>query len=371
MSRGFGAMFPFFAMFIAAHAVKDNADSTKLTLNANDIACPVLASLYNAGKLEVDEYGRTTNFQLEAALQQVGASWPCARFQAMGVAAYEESDKHQESRGVGLSSFVETKYLNVFTMHAHDACPAEDPLKSTGFPCNANQQCVQHGYSTTLRDTFFDSKDPDGRQRFDFWIGDHLVERKDLYHEPIMLIDGFLNLLKKARHTVNPSNPMLASDFSGEYSYAQTEAFRASNIFEYHQSMTQAEAKFVSTWQPMFAWSGFWAAFHRKKGDTTFLTKSDLASIFIEGELPTDYEIQPWGFEDAFDLMAKMEGTGIGNEWASVVKPWTERWSFGQSVNETRLNVGMLTSLVGLGIHRDDGLNPLTGRRRNAPDMIR
>jgi len=240
-------------------------------------------------------------------------------------------------------------------MNVGDNCEIAGNQTSIGKPCNANTQFQQHGFSTTLRDTRYDSQDPDRSKRFDFWIGSELVdpteaEAKLSTTERVLLFDGFARMLAKARSGKGDS-PMLSGDFSGEYSLAADGQWENSGIKKWHPSVTSPNKyKALATWQPLLAWSGWWHAFSREEGKVRYFTESDLKAVFMRGEFPESWSQKSWGFQENYETIIALEGKGLGDTWISNVKELMLSWSFAR---ETRYNVELLKRLLDLGINED------------------
>jgi len=109
-------------------------------LNAHRIACPVLASMYRRGMLNPTAEGVITWQELFACLRTVGFDHASAHGQAVGIAAYRKGDTEMSRRDRGGVS----RFLNIFRMSPGEAS-ATAALQ------------LQHGFSTTIRDSRFDS----------------------------------------------------------------------------------------------------------------------------------------------------------------------------------------------------------------------
>jgi len=317
---------------IFAGAMK--GDLVRNRSKAHFIACPVLAGLYHRGILKPDEYGRVTEYELQSALQETGASLENSAFQALGIAGYRGDDLHQNVRHCGPNhpeGFLSRFYVNLFTMNPGDACAVAGHRTPGGFLCNANPQFQQHGYSTTIRDTRYDQEDPDRSKRFHFFIGSELVEPSSASDEVskatkerVLLFDGFKRMLLKSRSQA--ASPMLSGDFNSEFSLTTAGQHKGSNIEKYHPSVADEDSYHtLATWQPLLAWTGWWAAFSRTAGETRYFTESDLKGFFIHGEYPADWTKWSWGFQDNYELINALETgrageSGLGTRFISHVK---------------------------------------------------
>lgn len=102
-----------------------------MELDSKKIMCPVLASLYNAGKLKVDTNGRVELNELKRALEEdVGVNPNFAKFQAAVVAIYDKNDVNETTR-LNRAIVTGERYLNIFKMH--------------------NNPNVRHGFGTAIR----------------------------------------------------------------------------------------------------------------------------------------------------------------------------------------------------------------------------
>jgi len=237
---------------------------------------------------------------------------------------YKADDLHQNvRRSTGLEAVLETLYVNIFNMNPGDDCAVSGGNKTKGgFPCNANTQFIQHGYSTTLRDSTYDEEDPDRQKRFDFWFGKELVKAKYSATERVLLFDGFGRMLARARPGKGETR-MLSGDLSGEWSLGVGEKWEGSNMQKYHPEITEPQDYLpLSAWQPTFAWSGWWYAFARTDHETgvEYFTESDLKAMFLEGRFPDNWVKRDWGFDKAFKTTLKLKGLGLGDEWIEDIE---------------------------------------------------
>lgn len=216
-------------------------------------------------------------------------------------------------------------------MNPGDACAVAGHRTPGGFLCNANPQFQQHGYSTTIRDTRYDQEDPDRSKRFEFFIGSELAEPSSASDEVsmatkerVLLFDGFKRMLLKSRS--RGDLPMFSGDFNSEYSLTPAGEHKGSGLEKYHPSVIDAEKYHtLAAWQPLLAWTGWWAAFSRTAGETRYFTESDLRGFFIHGEFPEDWTKWSWGFQDNYELISGLETgrvgeSGLGTRFISQVK---------------------------------------------------
>ena len=174
--------------------------------NAKRIPCPFLAGLYKHGILKPDGHGRVSSNHMKDAMVSAGSTIPNAVFPSFGTVRFKDDDMHQTERywdyglmpagladDLGIKKDFSTLWLNIMTMNVGDTCvdAAGHAQVSSKFPCNANPQHVQHGYSTTIRDPRHDAEDPAREKRFKDWIESVLVVDKKLHAtERVMNFDG-------------------------------------------------------------------------------------------------------------------------------------------------------------------------------------
>jgi hypothetical protein len=314
--------------------VPDTVSDRGVMLNTDavwHIACPVMAGLYTSGRLIPNWEGQVSAKEVRDGLQEIGCSAQIATFQAQGIASYAETDVHQNHRlstpkDLVKNLFVNTRFANLFTMQPADSCFSNPEniengvTKMGGWPCNANPQNQQHGYSTTMRDMRFDKIDPDGKERFKFWIEDELVvapEGVDT-NEPVLLLDGLGRILAKARTSTNETE-MFKGDLSGEYALARDGNWEGSNLQMYHAEIKHEGAKTaLPVWQPLLAWSAWWASFsrpygERKPNDIAYFTKTDLEDFFLRGKFPDEWRKRSWGFREVYATTMSMQGMNVAD----------------------------------------------------------
>lgn len=339
--------------------------------NAKRIPCPFLAGLYSEGILKPDRYGRVNSQHLKEAIVEVGSTVPNAVFPSFGTVRFREEDMHQTERHwdyglvpsgfldqVGLEEDLSNLWLNIMTMNVPDKCVdaaghAEVPSK---FPCNANPQHVQHGYSTTIRDPRYDSEDPTREKRFKDWIEPTLVMDKSLSEEKVMTFDGFCALL--ARITAE-------GDLSGEWSLGKNFTIPQSNLQHYHPHVKGQHALALYHWQAWLAWVGLWEAYGYPDGSgEKFMTESDLRRFMLQGKLPKNWKKQTFTLEDVGNTMMALEGHNIpfGDEYARALK---KRFPLSEFLPEIATEWRYMTNYAatqrGLGFFEDNIVNPMPG----------
>lgn len=350
----------FLYAFLPSFVTAGHSDLVRDAKKVDFVACPVIAGMYQRGFLNPDESGRVSAHELKGALMAIGVSEPSALFQSTGIAGYLGNDPHQNVRRNQGQRFLETLYVNIFSMNPGDNCAVAGESAHAGVPCNANTQFLQHGYSTTMRDSRFDKEDPDRQKRFDFWLGQELVDASSVSpkldtQERVLLLDGMARTLARA-YAGTGDSPMLSGDFSSEYSLNPSENFGGSNIQKFHPSVTEPRKyKALSTWQPLLAWTGWWSGFARKSGTTEYFTESDLKGFFMRGEYPKDWKPMDSGFESAYTAILPLDGKAVGEEWVSIVKEMM--LPEGAYMAELRYSAETLKTLIDLGMVWDSNHN--------------
>lgn len=311
-----------------------------------DIACPVMAALVNRGIMTLDSEGRATQHATMVGLMGTGNSAPMAQFQALGIAAFNGSDKHQVKRVRDGSLGMSELHLNYNVWNAKDECAGSNiPNLPNGRPCNANIGFQQHGFSTTLRDA---SNGRSARARWNDWM----ERRGVLVYDPsiklfgkVMKIDGLAKLLKYAREEGNKD---------GEFALNADNSFRGSPLSFYHPSTGGDPNEYLpcSQWQAVGAWAAFWAAFGRYSGQTSFMPKDDLERFFFDGDFPADWIAKPWGFKESFKVVREMQGMGAGEEWVAQIANILN--TFGEEADELQYMQGLLGALTVVGSRKDD-----------------
>mmetsp|Transcript_26726 Transcript_26726/g.55453 ORF Transcript_26726/g.55453 Transcript_26726/m.55453 type:complete len:384 (+) Transcript_26726:55-1206(+) len=344
--------------------------------NAKRIPCPFLAGLYSEGILKPDEFGRVNSQHLKEAMVEVGSTVPNAVFPSFGTVRFKEEDIHQTERHwdyglvpsgflnqIGLPEDLSNLWLNIMTMNVPDKCVdaaghAEVPSK---FPCNANPQHVQHGYSTTIRDPRYDSEDPTREKRFKDWIEPTLVVNKSLSDEKVMTFDGFVALLARVA---------VEGDLSGEWSLKPNLEYEGSNLQHYHPHVQPPNAYALYHWTAWLAWVGLWEAYGYPYPDNSgakFMTESDLRRFMLEGKLPKNWKKKTFTLKDVGYTMIALEGHDIpgGDLYARALK---ERFPLSSllpgAASEWRYMSNYAATERSLGFFEDNIVNPMPKANR-------
>jgi hypothetical protein len=298
------------------------------------IACPVLASMYCSGMLHPDSRGCISWRHLWCALRAIGCTrclspsrfsrspsqapplaccvrltvhadhaGPSARrvnalFQAAGIAAYRHGDPNQLVRARG-GVF---RYLNIFRM-------------GVGELSSQTHVHVQHGASTTIRDSRFDPPSdfsPGGRlcdtmqstpeaaahilesrsARFDEWITDAPGVITTSSGERRMYLPGGLAQLL--------TNTTACGDESGEWSQPAIIAKKPSVAKMGH---TQE----LHEWQAVFAMTAMCVAFGETDSEgQPYMSLAALRSLYLQSELPSGWAPRPWGFFNGVRMVARL-----------------------------------------------------------------
>jgi len=154
---------------------------------------------------------------------------------------------------------------------------------------------------------------------------------------------------------------------------------KGSGLEKYHPSVTDADNYHtLATWQPLMAWTGWWAGFSRSAGETRYFTESDLKGFFLHGEFPADWTKWSWGFKDNFDLIPALDRnrageSGLGTRFISHMK--AGKLSHNALFAELRYTVQTTKLLQDLGMFKDSEHNtwpaPQDGRNSEAkPDSL-
>jgi len=283
---------------------------SKAAVNVESVACPVLASITNAGFVSEDAMGRVSQNAIIQGLMLTGNTKEMAAFQAKGIAGFAADDKHQNDR-TKFAKDPENRRLNFRTMNVPDACTQGHSLElPSGHPCNANVAFQQHGFSTLLRDPRGGST---GEERFNTWFEkEGVLTQCDECGGRVMKLEGLGKLLKYAR---------VSGDHSGEFSLNPDGTLSGSPLSRLHPSITNVtKARTVSQWQAVSAWSSFWAAFYHKENGQAFMKYDDLKSLFVDGHFPQGWTAKPYGFNETFETVAALDGSEAGDEWCALIK---------------------------------------------------
>jgi len=239
--------------------VRPNYDQSKP--NADQIVCPVLAAMYNAGDLVPDAQGRVERKELRDALMNgVGTRKTLATFQANGVAAFKAADVDQKNRLkckpgsacwfktlIGYKPKEQLRYLNIFKL--------------------AGNKFVEHAFSTGVRET--PDSDPKGECKGKF----PCQKRFDDYYVKNTTPDGRI-YLKNILDIVCQAK--FEGDRGGEFSYNKK--------------------RFLREWQMKSAMQGWLAAFGRtdSKGKV-YLLIEDARRMLMDGKYPMGWTRRSWG----------------------------------------------------------------------------
>ena len=225
-----------------------------------------------------------------------------ALFQAVGIAAYRHGDRNQLVRARG-GVF---RYLNIFRMGV-------DELSSR------NHVHVQHGCSTTIRDSRFDPPSdfaPGGRlcdtlqstpeaaarilesrsARFDEWIADApgVTTSTGSGERRMHLPDGLAQFLTNVRAW---------GDESGEWSLPAIIAKKPAVAKIGH-------AKELHEWQSVFAMTAMGLAFGEVDSEGQhYISLAALRSLYLQSELPSGWAPRPWGFFNGLRMIARLPET--------------------------------------------------------------
>ena len=223
-----------------------------------------------------------------------------ALFQAVGIAAYRHGDPNQLVRARG-GVF---RYLNIFRMGV-------DELSSH------NHVHVQHGSSTTIRDSRFDPPSdfsPSGHlgdttqstpeaaarilesrtARFDEWIADAPGVMTSSGERRMYLPGGLAQLL---------TNTRAWGDESGEWSLPAIVAKKPAVAKIGH-------AQELHEWQSVFAMTAMCLAFGEIDSEGQhYISLAALRSLYLQSELPSGWAPRPWGFFNGLRMVARMSET--------------------------------------------------------------
>lgn len=316
---------------------RDGQDSAGFHID--QVACPVLSALVNAGHATHDSLGRVSQNTTTYALMQTGNTPRMAVFQSKGIAGFSDADIHQNER-VKFSQDSD-RFLNFFNMNRQDYCHrnGDEFLTSPARgPCNANVEFQQHGYSTLLRD-------PEGggsaEERFNFWFDKPGVLRRVIGVGQVMTLEGLGNLLRIAREE---------GDHSGEFSTNPDGSLEGSRMSFNHRTITAPfNVSAVSSWQAVTAWSSFWAAFAHEATwrYPAHMTRAELKEWFVDGVFPQGYKMKEWGFRETFATVAALKGSGAGDEWCTVIEGVLD--NLGRNATEEEYFWGMVNAIGSVG----------------------
>lgn len=309
---------------------------------AKSVACPVMGALVNQGILKLDSKGRVTQQDTLRGLMWTGNSDVMANFQAAGIAAFKDSDQHQEYRERG-GNYSGTLYLNYNTWNPQSECTGSNTRLRDGMACNTNIGFQQHGFSTTIRDPTDGSSD---RARWSKYMDNipGVLTNIPGIREKVMTIQGLGALLKEIR---------LNGEKSGEFGLTDRNEFKGSPLAFYHPSANSPNKYHpCSQWQAVGAWAAFWAVWAREKNGISYMPESDLRRFFFDAKFPRDWTPKAWGFKETFKAVRELKGTGAGEEWVAIISGILA--SVGEEASELHYGGGLLQALQSVGARADD-----------------
>jgi len=306
------------------------------------VACPVMGALVNERVINLDSQGRATQKQTLEGLMWTGNSDVMSNFQASGIAAFTDSDTHQEFRERG-GNFSGTLFLNYNTWNPNAACTGSNTRLRDGMACNTNIGFQNHGYSTTIRDP---TDGTSARKRWSQWMEDipGVLTNIPGVREKVMTLQGMGALLKEIR---------LNGEKSGEFSLTDRNEFKGSELAFYHPSANTPDKYLpVSQWQAVGAWAAFFALFAREQNGVSYMPESDLRRLFFDARFPRGWSPKPWGFKESFKVVRDLRGTGAGEEWSAIVTGILAQ--LGDNAPELHYGGGLLQALESVGARADD-----------------
>jgi len=251
-------------------------------LNAKKIVCPVLASLYNAGFLVPDEYGRVERLKVQEAIRVgLNADDLTAWFFGQTTAGFTAADVDSTNFNMDPLSMSldllfnspnatrepspeDNRYLNIFTMGStpaiiHQVAAAVrggeglvDPQCTSGYPCLARYEQFWEAYAT-----------PDGR----------------LYAK--QLGQALCNIFRNGFHGV-------ATD----------------NFFTLTQGFTAREYLAVSGWLIAFG--------RTDENGMVYLSVNDTRVMEMNGVFPPDWKLPPvWGVDQVLEVQNVWRKQGV------------------------------------------------------------
>jgi hypothetical protein len=308
----------------------DHNEIERRKLKAEDILCPVLATLYKQGLLHPNSAGRVYWDDLSMALQEhlgVLPSW--ALFHSVSYAAFKEHDVHQSAR----SRFGKKRCLNLFKMNVGQV---ERP------------EYLKHGFSTTIRDSRYDpaveelgdEKEPEEeanastattttttttttpitttittaietktlppnqnfkarqkesrRQRFERWF----TRRVFFLQEDRCYLSGLARVIKDARE-----------------SGCQAGEFSEPNMTVFHPTCCESKhRKELFEYQACLKLASLFVCFGTvdEGSGRLYMSRLDLEAIYLESCFPVGWKKTPqWGFESSLRALSKMSESGL------------------------------------------------------------
>lgn len=209
------------------------------------IMCPVLATLYDAKKIVVDDSPSNECNDVEvdelitSLIEDLNTPGWLARFQAIGVVCYRNSDETDVRDRRWLKGWLgydaEPRFLNIFKMHSNPH--------------------VRHGYGTAVRGLGYDYG-----ARFDEFVAPYFIDGR-------LYLDKTDELLTNARYH---------GERKGEFS--------------------QSTDVTALNWQMTFALNAFIQTFGSSdEDDRVFMTLEGARKIYVEGKFPDGWEKRSWG----------------------------------------------------------------------------
>lgn len=270
--------------------------------NPNDILCPVLASLYNNGALQTDEFGIAERDQIFSALKDgILCSDDLAEIQSVGIADYDYTHKmDQQSRDrcvpgltlsgtacfnkhlIGSTAKDAKRYLNIFNMDGLEA--------------------VEHGFSTGVRGGNCNSPD----ENYDLCNGQYPCE--GLFQKFYVSNANSDGRIYRENIQQILCDIMAHGDRGGEFSYQNVEK----RVFFWDKTIILPARQ----WQAKAAMLGWLSAFGRE--DATgklYFTIDDARAMLMEGRTPDDWTPRRWGCVTKKGCPKLPDGT---NDWGLI-----------------------------------------------------
>lgn len=248
------------------------------SLNTNNIICPVLASLYNAGVLVTNANGAIERLALQRSISEgLGASDLVGWFFGQTTAGFRADDPSEknfamEPLATSISLFkdnatqeastADNRYLNVFNILQNPSVLHQVAAAVRGGPLNRTQCPVFPCIS-----------------RFDEFFADFADSQGRIYSKQLGNIAG--NIYKNGYHGVAASV----------------------SLFTLTQGLTGRE---------FLALAGTLAAFGRKdENGNSYLSVDDLRVMSMHGVFPKDWTKRWWGFKDVLDIIGAWGKQGV------------------------------------------------------------
>jgi len=255
-------------------------------LDVNKIRCPVLASLYSAGIMVPDEYGRVERLQIQKAITEgLNADAQTGWFFGLTTAGYKEADVHEQfftmANLLEANKMLEEnatevrpgeeRYLNIFRMGENPAIMHQIAMAARGGTAALDPNCMSNG-----------SMEFPCENRFDEFVPGFADSKGRLYSK--QLGDVLTNTFKNGHHG---------------------QAAKAS-LFTITQGFTGRE---------YLANAGFLLAFGKpdENGDL-YITVEDYRHMTMTGTFPADWQKPDteWGTKAVLRQMGKWKNQGVG-----------------------------------------------------------